>query len=1012
MLNIRKLHFIHILLMFLYADRRPDTTDRAFHTGNMQMQFKKTMLALLASQLFTPLSQAQQQNDKAEPVETITVTGSRLSRSSGQMPTPTTIIDASVIAATGAKNIGDLMHQLPALAGGIGAVSASDSNGGNLDAAGLELANLRGLGAVRTLVLVNGRRHVPGAAGSASVDLAMIPTAMVERIDIVTGGASAIYGADAVTGVVNFVLKKDFSGVELDASYGDTSESDNKRKDFSLTLGDNFLNDKLNVSGHLNLSSRDELPITARPFANKNPSFITDQAASTADKEVRYLAEDLRFQALSEEGLIYLPNARWAFGNNSIATLPAPTFAGDPFGFGYDTFTIDRADGHFRPFVSGKNCTVVPCDGGDGFRTKETNTLITPSDRALFSVAARYQQADNLTLFTDMKYGRSESAASGQASVFHDDNFGPLVALQLDNPFLPQELRSLMQQRKVSTAALAVVGMNNQVETIRETMQFTFGAEGSFGDYSYESYLQHAEVDADVKRRDVLNKKYYEALDAVTDANGKAVCRSGNSGCVAFDPIFNRASQAAQDYVGVTLTEQQKIKQSVAAFSMNGDLMDTAEGAIAFAAGVELRRESSASTPDLLTQARDADGVGSGLVGSRTGPTRVQNSYLTPVKGDFTVKELFGEVSIPLLSDSFLVQSLDLELAARVSNNSVTGTDSTYKSALNWQLTDEFRLRGTYSKAVRAPNIGELFAPDSISAERLTDPCHKDELDEGRSPQNRQKNCAALGIPANFVSEASFGTRSIQTRGNLELKPEEALTYTLGLVWQPIERLEFSADLWDIEIEDAITQFSGTDILANCVDGASLDAEFCGLVERRADKQINLVRVTNINASKFLANGVDLDLHYSTDLWGGQLSAGMISTYLDTREFWQNPANLTPVVNDAGSYSYPHWRHNLRLMYSYGDVRVGWNVTHIGAATFNKVNTEDGYYPAWFDNKVDAYSKHQVQLSYQYNDETQLYLNGDNITNAKPDFLPGINGGTLLYDAIGPVYTAGVRVKF
>ncbi len=996
-----------------------------FTQGTLQMHYQKTMLALLASQLLAPWAGAQTTADSpsaasagsqraagAEPVETIQVTGSRLLRSSGQMPTPTTIIDAAVIEASGAKNIGDLMHQLPALAGGIGAVSASDSNGGNQQSAGLELANLRGLGAVRTLVLVNGRRHVPGAAGEASVDLAMIPTALVERIDIVTGGASAIYGADAVTGVVNFVLQKQFSGLTLDASYGDTSKKDSARKDIALTLGDNFLSDKLNLTGHLNLSRRDELPMTARPFANKSPAFIEDLAQSAPGKPVRYLAEDVRFQALSEEGLIYLPNSHWVFGNTPIAALPYPTFADDPFGFGYDTFTIDRADGHFRPFVSGKNCQIVPCDGGDGFRTNETNTLITPSERVLTQLAGRYQHSDNLSLFSDFKYGRSESAASGQASVFHDDTFGPLIALRIDNPFLPKELTSLMQSRQLSSAALAVVGMNTRVDTTRETLQLTVGAEGSVGDYNYDTYLQHGEVDARIGSRDVQNQRYYEALDAVTNSSGKAVCRSGNSACVPFDPLFNRASQAAKDYVGVTLNEQQKIKQSVAGFALNGDLLEISEGAVAFAAGAELRRESSESTPDLLSQARDADGIGAGLVGSRTGPTREQNSYLTPVKGDFTVKEVFGELSIPLLSDLALVQSLDLELAARLSDNSVTGSDTTYKTALNWQLTDTVRLRGTYSKAVRAPNIAELFAPDSIAGANVQDPCHKDNLSKGRSPANRQANCAALGMGADFVSEASFGTRSIQTRGNEALKPEEALTYTLGLVWQPLPRLEFSADYWDIEIEDAITQFDGSDILANCVDGASLDAQFCGMVDRRADHQINLVRVSTINASRFLASGVDLDLHYSTELWGGQWSFGLNSTYLDTREFWQNPANLTPVVNDAGTFRYPHWRHHLRSQYAYGDLSIGWTVSHVGAATFDKVNTAEGYYPAWFDNKVAAYTKHQLQLNYQASDALQLYLNGDNVTNAKPDFLPGVNGGTLLYDAVGAVYTAGVRLKF
>ena len=983
----------------------------------MQMiQAKKTMLAVLLGQLFMPslVSAAAQSSEQAEPVETIVVTGSRLQRASGQMPTPTTIIDAGTIAATGAKNLGDIMHQLPALADGIGAVSASDSNGGNLDAAGLELANLRGLGAARTLVLVDGRRHVAGRAGQASVDIAMIPAAMVERIEIVTGGASAIYGADAVTGVVNFILKKDFTGVAVDAAYGETSKRDNARKDLSLTIGDDFLASKLNLFAHLTLSDREALPITARDFANKNPAFMIDTAASAAaGKIVRTLATDQRFQALSEEGLIYLPNSRWLFGPTPITQVPIPTFADDPFGLGYDTFTIDRVDGHFRPFVAGQHCEVVPCDGGDGFRTKETNTLLTPSERVLFNLGSRYQASDDLTLYAQAKYGRSESAATGQASVFHDDNFGPLIALQRDNPFLPAELRTLMQQRNVNTAALAVVGMNSKVDTTRETLMFTVGADGNWGDYRYESYLQYGQVDNEVLSGDTLNKKYYEALDAVSGANGQPVCRSGNSSCVAYDPIFNRASQAALDYVGVTLRQQDNIRQTVAGVSVTGDLLETDEGAVAFAAGAELRREESSGMPDLLSQARDADGVGSGLVGSRTGPTREQNSYLTPVKGDFTVREVFGEVSLPLLSDAFLVQSLDVELAARLSNNSVTGSDTTYKSSLNWQLVDSLRLRGTYSKAVRAPNIGELFAPDSISGARMVDPCHNSNLNSGINPANRLKNCAALGLPANFISEASFGTRSVQTRGNAGLKPEEAFTYTLGLVWQPLESLVASADWWDIEIEDAITQFAANDILANCVDGLALDTEFCGMVNRRADGQINLVRVSNINASRFLANGVDLDLQYSTELLGGQLSMALTSTYLASREFWQNPKNMTRVLNDAGTADFPHWRHNLRTQYRYGDVRLSWNITHVGAATFEKANREQAdYYPAWFNNRVSAYTRHQLQLGYDYSDTVNLYLNGDNVTNAKPDFLPGINSGTLLYDAVGPVYTAGVRWRF
>ena len=393
------------------------------------MNNKKTLLALTLAQLFiVPTVLAQQsgpnQPKKAEVdnIETITVTGSRITRSSAQMSTPTTIVDAATIALSGAKNIGDLMHQLPALAGGIGAVSSSDSNGGNKSEAGLELANLRGLGAVRTLVLVNGRRHVPGSAGESAVDLSMIPASLVERVEIVTGGASAIYGADAVTGVVNFIMRQDFTGVEVDVSAGQTAESDGKQKDVKLTFGENFANDKANATLHLNYSDRDELLMSARDYANANPTFYAVTGAKPGDGVVdRVWHQDQRFQALSREGLIYLPNSSWVLagkpGDIINNNLP-PTFAGDPFRLGYDTFTLDRADGHFRPFVSGANCFTVPCDGGDGFRTPEANSLITPSTRYLVNLSGHYEVSDQHTLYFDSKYGKVEAAAAGAAPPF------------------------------------------------------------------------------------------------------------------------------------------------------------------------------------------------------------------------------------------------------------------------------------------------------------------------------------------------------------------------------------------------------------------------------------------------------------------------------------------------------------------------------------------------------------------------------------------------------------------
>ena len=311
----------------------------------MNLRLSAIMQGLVASSLLLSGNTFANQVNEDE-VEKIQVTGSRIARTSAQMTTPTTMIDAKEIAQSGVKNIGDLMHKLPAMISGVGSTTAT-GNGTGLQSAGQELINLRGLGTERSLVLVNGRRHVSGDAGNSAVDISMIPTSLIERVEIITGGASAIYGADAVTGVVNFIMKKDFTGFELDASYAQSAENDAKSNDISLTWGTDFADSAGNVSFHVSYSDRDALSVTARDYANKNYSFLPNPENTGPDDGISdtVFVEDLRFQALSAEGLIYLPNSNYFFGDAPISQIPVPTFANDPIAFpfghvGYDTFTI------------------------------------------------------------------------------------------------------------------------------------------------------------------------------------------------------------------------------------------------------------------------------------------------------------------------------------------------------------------------------------------------------------------------------------------------------------------------------------------------------------------------------------------------------------------------------------------------------------------------------------------------------------------------------------------------
>jgi outer membrane receptor protein involved in Fe transport len=727
-----------------------------------------------------------------EVVERIVVTGSRIKHTSAQMTTPTTIIDAETIAQSGAKNIGDLLNTMPALLGSVGGGVINNNNNGNINNAGLELANLRGLGTNRTLVLVDGRRHVPGSAGSSAVDMSMIPVSLVARVEIITGGASAIYGADAVTGVVNFILKNKFEGFEADLSSGLTAQNDGETKDLSLTWGSNFSKGKGNITVHGSYSQEKEISITARDYANLNHTWGTNPLNTGPNDGISdtIFMKDERYQALSAEGLFYVPNSNYQFGQipiTSVSSFGPPVFAADPFNLGYDTYTIDRDDGHFRDFIAGSNCTVVPCNGGDGFRTAETGTLNAPNERFLLNFSSHYELGDDHKIFAEAKYAKTESAASNQASVFHDDNYGPLINIKHDNPFAPQELVKLMKERSLDSVGLAVIGMNARSKTERETTQFTFGGEGSLGDYGYTFYAQYGKVESIIDNEDVLNENYYRALDAVDDGHGNAVCRSvaTNPDCVAYNPIYFQASAEARAYAGVTLHTKDKIEQTVFSFTLDGELFETTAGIVDFVVGLEYRDESSQSTPDELTQAIDPDGFGAGLVGSTTGPSKQQNLFLKPTDGGYDVSEIFGEVLVPLVDGVTGIENLDLELAARYTDHSVTGGDSTYKAAMNWAIVDDFRVRTTFSHAVRAPNIQELFAPEQSSAGNMTDPCSANRQALGPADGNRQVNCAALGIAPDFTSSADFGARNELQSGNLALTPESANTLTLGLVYTP-----------------------------------------------------------------------------------------------------------------------------------------------------------------------------------------------------------------------------------
>jgi outer membrane receptor protein involved in Fe transport len=407
-------------------------------------------------------------------------------------------------------------------------------------------------------------------------------------------------------------------------------------------------------------------------------------------------------------------------------------------------------------------------------------------------------------------------------------------------------------------------------------------------------------------------------------------------------------------------------------------------------------------------QARDpVTGNGLGLVGITAGPTPELNTFILPIRGDYSVGEIFGELLIPIVRDRPLLQRFDLDLAARYSEYDVTGSSVSYKTGLNWTLNDVFRLRSTLSRAVRAPNIGELFSPAAPGAQFVNDPCDASNLTAGRNPENRQANCAALGLPPDFQSSAQFSARTVTNQGNPELDEESADTVTIGAVITISDNFNVALDYWNIEIEDTIVRFFADQILENCVDGAALDPVFCSFVTRASDGQIVNIDRKDINAGLFKGSGIDLEGNYVHDFNNGSsLSLNLIASYLDEMTFFPSAADPDTQDKRADTANRPRVRALLSTVYDITDWQLGWDVTYIGSSKiFRNVQPEELSF-----NKVESKIYHSLDVRYRFDDRFEIFGGVRNVADEEPP--SWINFGGILYDGVGRYFFAGARYAY
>ena len=991
---------------------------------------------------------------------TITVTGTRIRRPNVESNVPVTSLSGEELTAQGDVSVGDALNDLPSLRSTFSQANSTRFIG----TTGLNLLDLRGLGTARTLVLVNGRRHITSSPGDFVVDINTIPSDLIERVDVVTGGSSAVYGSDAIAGVVNFVLRRDFEGIRLRGQGGISSEGDRGIYFTSLTAGENLLDDRLNVAVNLE-------------YVHAEPLFFTDRDSLTgafsgrcqfnpAENTAGEPREgngfpDTIFQCgtfnnnISDGGLLFANVSAAACQNPAItaATAARCRFPGTPQGqprivvFDHAGNVVDSVPiQDHRPFGTGTTAI-----GGLGSSLRNTGQIAPGLDRYTANFLARFDVSPAFQPFMEAKYVHIESLQEGQPIFFQSTFpgfFGAGRGLRCDNPFLTDQNITALQAvgrclgGNTSTETLALSrfapdfgGRRQFVE--RDTYRFVAGIGGEFnGDWNYEisfnygQYDDHLDAENDIAIFDIdsdgnliAEGPFLRAIDAVRNAAGQIVCRvnadadptNDDPACVPLNVFGNGApSQAALDYVQVTSTLESSARQYNALAYINGDSSQIFEfpgGPARFVVGAEWRREEARQVADPLSSA---------------GATFF-NAFQLFDPPALEVLEGFGEIELPILRDVPFAQELTLTGAARYSDyNTSAGTTFAWNLNGTWAPVSDIRFRANFSRAVRVPTLADLFFPATQNFAFVSDPCDVQFINTGTT--NRPTNCAALGVPAGFINTlARSQTIEYISSGNPFLSEENSDSYTIGTVITPrwVPGLAITVDYYSIELKNRIEVLGPQVILNQCVDLPSLDNQFCQLIfPRNADGtfQSPVLRSAGVNFARGEAEGIDFEVSYRRRFASGwRFDARGILTYVIERNNFVSPTDPDFADRQLDELGDPQYAANFTTVIGKGPFDLRYSINFIGETYTTTAEAREefqGRTPTNPDQRAEGFwlypdtFYHAVRFSIRPNERFQFYMGVDNLFDTQPPF--GLLGGGAgdPYDPIGRYFYAGATVDF
>ena len=915
-------------------------------SGAIHLALAAGLIAVPGASVFAQ----QDRGDDAQRLEAIQVTGSRIKKADVEGQSPVQVISAADIEATGLGSIGDVIQRLSVSGSSLNTKFNSAGNFGfSPDGSGVgsgsTTISLRNLGAKRTLILVDGLRWVSESSASgvsAAVDLNTIPASAVDRIEILTDGASSLYGSDAIAGVINVITKKKQDGGAARLYMGDYSTGDGKTQQGNISLGGST--DKFDF--FVDLSYYDQKRISSDDW-----------------EQSRYPTPGVNGAVNPGAWSSATPNGRQVFAPAD----PTETFGGLCPIDGGASFCNLSGDGvgGFRPWTNAERFNFSPY-----------NLLLTPSKRTGLFAQGTYRINDFVSWNLKGSYTKRESVnQAAPEPIFLGSEAGSggladFVGIDASNPYNPFET---IAAEGAFITRRPVEGGPRIFRQDVDTSYFATGLNGDFSAGDRQFFWDVNYVNAENKATQTVNGTYniahiQRALGPIADCTAP---------CVPLDMFGGPGSitQDMLDYIQFIENDRSRQKLSTWTANISGDLFNMPAGPLAFAAGYEHRKQSGSYTPDSIVTAGESNGVPSG-----------------PTSGEYKVNEFYVELNAPLLADVSFAKHLDLSVASRFSDYSNFGNTTNNKVGLRWQINDDLTLRSTWAEGFRAPSIGELFGTFARFDAQIQDPCN------GATGQ-AGANCSALGVPNPATFEQANSQISVVTGGNANLDPETSESLTVGGVYSPAwgadtswsQKLDFEVTYYNIKIEDAIQASDAQTQLDRCV--ATLDPIFCGGISRSSGGNINGFDNTLFNLGKIKTKGIDFGISWlgnatSVGTFGASLSATKVTSYeaIATDSGLTEPRVVGVEVNDS---AIPDWRATARLNWSIGDVNVSWSARYVSDLT-ESCDTLAGFdncsNATAGTNHLGATTYHDLRASWKLPTDLNIVIAGgvNNITSKSP----------------------------